>query len=610
MVELHNSDSDGDVVLPTPKKSTQLNPWTPSKKEVDRSMRLGMPARSERRGMFDSSDVEPIQSSESSSESEPVPAQKQTKSSKEKKGKKKLKRAQQAPSPESEEDSDPISNTAPPRQARRTQRRQRSNSFEVSDQDVVQGESEDEITPRNTRHGQRRKGRSESEEEQEQEEEGQIEDEESDEGIPRSSGRRFSRKTGQQEKDDLDEDLEFLRSSPPATSRRTQDRPMNARQKALAALKQRRAAAEPSSSAATPGRKRTVVLSDSDDESESDLEIIKEEDNGPYQEEEDEDEDIEEDEENDEDGHRTNALDVFQENADDGDFINDDDDGLIGEPMDDAQLPLQFSSLGRAKPRELFKYAVDWMVQKKINPAFASNSEIYDLTFRKLDDEVKGLASSKYSSSVWTPEFTRALKARPEIFIDEIGKHIRAVTMPHCEACNRRTHPATFSITFTGAPYNKETLEPIAGDSDSSSESSSDSDDSSSASSEENVRGANTEKPTYNMQGELIAPESRVFDLGSTCKANAQVAHTLFHWRHHLNSWVVEYLERKGHLKSEKLVERDKLSMRKREKQARKIVKAMEKEGKIKELHKLYKDQVEFALEAKNDYNRGWGRRG
>jgi hypothetical protein len=267
---------------------------------------------------------------------------------------------------------------------------------------------------------------------------------------------------------------------------------------------------------------------------------------------------------------------------------------------------MQFSSMSRAKPKELFKYAVEWMVMKKIHPAFNSNDEIYELTFRKLGDEVKGLASSKFTSSAWTSDFTKAINARPELIINEIGGARREFLTDHCEACNRKNHPATFELSLTGQPYNPESLEPLETD-DSDSNSDSDSDASSlSADSEANLNG---EKPTYDFRGERIPPESKTFTLGSTCKANAQVAHTLHHWRYHLNDWVKGYLENKGYLTPEKLVKRDKKSDRKREKEGRKIVDEMERKGEIRKLHHLYRDQVQAAVEAVNDFKRGWGRR-
>ncbi|KAK7192006.1 hypothetical protein PSPO01_01578 [Paraphaeosphaeria sporulosa] len=395
------------------------------------------------------------------------------------------------------------------------------------------------------------------------------------------------------EADELKEELAFLQSSPLGVSS-TQNKAKSAREKALEAMKKRRAVHSdpPSSSAA---RKKPVVV-----DSDSDLEIIAE---AP---EEDSKEEQGSDESEDEE-YGTTAHEVLYGDGDDEDesFIND-DDAPIGVPAEHV-LPLQFSSLSNAKPRDLFKYAIDWMVQKKINPAFNSEDEIYEMSFRKLDDEVNGLAGSKYHSSVWTAEFTKAIKARPDIVINDIDPRTRAVMEPHCEACNRRSHPATFELFFTGQPYHKETLEPLAANaSDSDSESGSDSSNASSTDSEEALNG---EKRTYDAQGERIPPESKSFTLGSTCKANAQVAHTLYHWRYHLNSWVIDYLNRQGHCTSEELVRRDKLSQRKRQKIANKIVDEMDSNGEIKKLYRQYKEQVNFALEAENEYRKGWGRR-
>ncbi|KZM20999.1 uncharacterized protein EKO05_0005222 [Ascochyta rabiei] len=406
------------------------------------------------------------------------------------------------------------------------------------------------------------------------------------------------------EHEELQEELAFLRSSPPPDRgrlRSTQGKPKNKRQEALEALKRRRAGStqEPSS---TPARKtRTVIDSDSD----SELEVIKEEpDSDEVGDPESEAEDDEE-----EDDRDANALDMFQEDEDDTGFIDDDPDAIIGEPDDgQPQLPMQFSSMSRAKPKELFKYAVEWMVMKKIHPAFNPHDEIYELTFRKLGDEVKGLASSKFTSSAWTPDFTRAINARPFLAVSEIAGARREFLADHCEACNRRNHPASFELALTGQPYNPDTLEPLEPDSsDSGSDSDSDS-DSSSLSASTSPHPISTSR-THDARGDRIPPESKTFTLGSTCSANAQVAHTLHHWRFHLNDWVRDYLSTNGYLAPEKLIKRDRKSDAKRAAEARRIVDKMERKGEIAKLHRQYKDQVKFAVEAVNDFERGWGRR-
>ncbi|EOA87355.1 hypothetical protein ACJQWK_10185 [Exserohilum turcicum] len=398
-----------------------------------------------------------------------------------------------------------------------------------------------------------------------------------------------------EEQEDLEEDLAFLRSSPVADRgrlRSTHDKPKNKRQEALEALKRRRAGtSEPSS--ATPGRRRAVVV---DSDSESDLEIIKEE----------QDSNLDEDEDEEEPDRDANAFDMFQEDQEDEQFIDDDMENAIGEPSanDDLdEIRLGFSIL-RAKTKDLFRHAVEWMVMKKIHPGFESTKHVYTLTFRKLDDEVKGLAGSKYTSAAWTTDFTRAIRARPDLIVNDLSAAERDVISPHCEACNRTNHTASSELLLQGQPYNPDTLEPVASDSDS--DSGSDSDSSGLSSDSEAL--LNGEKPTYNFQRERIPPESHRFPVGSTCKANAQVAHTLYHWRYHLYQWVKDYLKAEGHLTPEKIVKRDAWSDRKREKTAHKIVDAMEAKGQIRELWHSYKNQVTAAVEADNEYRNGWGR--
>lgn len=502
------------------------------------------------------------------------------------------KTAEKAPTPDEDEDEDEPLTPAP--SSRRKIVRRRSPS----------AEEEEQSPPRSTRRRlKRRKSLSEDEEEPSAtpqltnrgDSASDDEDEEASEGSANND-------EDDEEQDELKEELAFLRSSPlpdRGRLRSTQGKPKNKRQEALEALKRRRAGTNELPSSATPGRKRAVVV---ETDSESELEVIKEEPDSDL--EILEQDDIEDDEQ--ESDRDANALDMFQEDQEDEHFIDDDPDNVIGEPSvnDDLdEMRLAFS-LSRAKTRDLFKHAVEWMVMKKIHPAFDAEKNVYVLTFRKLDDEVKGLAGSKYTSSAWTADFTRAIRARPLLLMNELSAAERAVMSPHCEACNRTNHTASFEVLFQGQPYHPETLEPLANASD---DSDSDSDSALSADSETHLNG---EKPTFNYQGDRIPPESHRFPLGSTCKANAQVAHTLYHWRYNLYQWVKDYLKDEGHLTAEKLVKRDGRSDRKREKEARKIVDTMEENGRIKQLYHSYKDQLRAAVEADNDYAHGWGRRG
>jgi hypothetical protein len=80
------------------------------------------------------------------------------------------------------------------------------------------------------------------------------------------------------------------------------------------------------------------------------------------------------------------------------------------------------------------------MVQNKINPGFSRNDPVYKQAFRKLNDEYQGLAKSKFSSTQWTHEFTKALNARPN-FMErglEGEEGIGVDGRPKCDACNHR----------------------------------------------------------------------------------------------------------------------------------------------------------------------------
>ena len=638
--------SPSSLLNATPKKVVNMMPRKASTKaliysssedelqaETDRGMRLGMPVEQTPHGMFGTSDVDAA-SSQSGEEVEEERV-------KTKPAPRKRRRARDSSEPESEEavmviprkrqrrsakvessgeeeeglrlpgkrrrnkrqdtSDDDIEEKSPPRSTRRKAARRLSPSDE---------EIEEQTPPRSPRRRTVKRVSSSGDQEEEPSPprsrmlsgirgESALDEEDLDDTHESGDGQNHG-----EEREDLKEDLAFLRSSPlpdRGRLRSTQDKPLNERQKALEALKKRRAGTNEPSSSATPGRKKPVVV---DSESESELEVIKEEQDSDLEildPVEDDDEDEEEGDDRD-----ANILDMFQEDGDDAGFIDDDAEAIIGEPSATADLDelRLVAGLSRAKSKDLFKHAIEWMVMKKIHPAFNSTKNIYTITFRKLDDEVKGLAGSKFTSSVWTPDFTRAIRARPDLMVDDLSLGRREVMSPHCEACNRSNHTATFELVLMGQPYDAETLEPLENDSDS--DSNSDSDSEISADSEVLLNG---EKPAYNAQGERLPPEAHRFPLGSTCKANAQVAHTLHHWRYHLYQWVKDYLAREGHLTAEKLVKRDQWNDKKRQKAAHKIVDGMERDGEIKKLYKLYKEQVEFAMEAVNDYKNGWGRR-
>ncbi|MCJ1461927.1 hypothetical protein MMC07_000527 [Pseudocyphellaria aurata] len=246
------------------------------------------------------------------------------------------------------------------------------------------------------------------------------------------------------------------------------------------------------------------------------------------------------------------------------DFVDDDDvDGNLGAPHALEAIPLEFTSYASKKPIEYFKIAVQWMVHNKLNPAFARDAVVYQIAARKLDDEVQGFAGSKFVSSAWKNDFTKALKSRPDIMVRPVGVRVEQ----KCEACQRGGHPATYQVTFQGKPYNRDTLE--------------------SASEDEDDEDGEDED------------EYQVFYLGRNCKENAETAHSLHHWRMQLNTYVLNWLGNNGHLSPEKILEHAQWNNKKRENYSNAVVDGMEESGEMRILYRDFKHDLDAARSAK-----------
>jgi hypothetical protein len=395
------------------------------------------------------------------------------------------------------------------------------------------------------------------------------EEEEAEELVRTRRLRRRPRKLTDQEQEDLDEDLEFLQSSPPGAKSRQTQKKANPRLEALEALKRKRAGLGdgPSSSAAqsndTHARERYSGDTSEDEGAQEDY-----------------------DEEN-EIASAAKLRGALDREDDEDDFIvEDDEDEPLGAPDDiDVEMPLWLTGYTRMKPKDLFRYAVEWMVQKKLNPAYNQEQEKYHIAFQKLNDEVQGLAGSKFTSSAWTRDFTVSLQARPGIEVQEIGGLRTELELDKCQACNRTGHPATFRILFHGRPYNPRTLEPIEQEDDDESDNSSTS--------------STSGKEEYDHRSRLVPPSSRSYCVGRFCKDNAVMAHALEHWKYQLNKWVVDWLEDEGHLTNEKIVRRDRWDEPRRRKYARKVVESMIETGQLKRLWRQFRDEIDSAREIK-----------
>ena len=376
--------------------------------------------------------------------------------------------------------------------------------------------------------------------------------------------------SGDTSEEDIREDVDFLRDSN-VVKRRTRGGPAasdrNARQQQLEKLKQRRSKNGASSDAEqrSPtetqeyhrGNDRRPILVSSEDESDGDIsggstldDPIRDLSNG--------DEEVE-------------------------DFVVSDDDAPLGAPADLLNdIPIEFTHHAHKKPIEYFQHVVEWMVHNKLNPAFSRHDAIYKIAVRKLDDEIKGLMGSKFMSSVWRPEFQTTLTTRPELY----SLDIPTMFEQKCGACNRSKHPPTQSLSFQGKPYDPHSLEPIDDDSDS---------DSSASSS----KSSHTSSPSPEI-------DTKTFNLGSHCASNAQTAHSLHHWRYHLNQHILSWLTSEGHTSRKKIVEREKWSQKKRERFANGIVDGMVEDGEMKKLYRELRENLEAARGA--EVGAGWAR--
>ncbi|KAE8451476.1 hypothetical protein EG329_003549 [Mollisiaceae sp. DMI_Dod_QoI] len=292
------------------------------------------------------------------------------------------------------------------------------------------------------------------------------------------------------------------------------------------------------------------------------------------------------------------------EDVDSDNFVTDDEeqDGNIGIPS----IPLEFTHHAHKQLKEHFKDAVEWMVHNKINPAFARDDPIYKQAFKKLNDECYGLAKSKFSSTQWTKEFTRAVYARPVLEEQPLqaGEGFdMASGLPKCWACNHKKYKPSCVLIFSGKAYDKDTLEELdqSGSSDDTEES-----EHSENSDEKSDSGNTDEATSVNSQGQDIPPATTRYAVGSVCKRNAQQSHTLIHWKYNLNQWVIGALEEAGELTPAKLAEREAMNLKKRTKYANAVVDNWEASRQIKDLWRDYKNQTETARELKAKSKGGW----
>lgn len=278
--------------------------------------------------------------------------------------------------------------------------------------------------------------------------------------------------------------------------------------------------------------------------------------------------------------------------------VEDDDDFIVEDEEEDAQhsrrpqtgIPLAFTSFASSKPRELFVHIVEWLVKNRIAPAFSRDDELYTLSWNKVNDQIKAQAGSRLISSAWNAEFKNAVLARPLCNFTYISEGHDEFFLD-CDACNRTNHPARYEFQFSGHAYHPDTLEPLDDDVDED-EDKDEGDD----------EDEDNDKASYDQAGHLLPTSSRTFNLGRFCAANAEMGHKLTHWKYHLNQSLLDYLDEQGVLSAEAILAREKLSKKRREKEAENIIDVMQQTGVIQKLWKDLQSDLEDARFGMEDH--------
>ncbi|CAG7979393.1 unnamed protein product [Penicillium salamii] len=266
------------------------------------------------------------------------------------------------------------------------------------------------------------------------------------------------------------------------------------------------------------------------------------------------------------------------------DFVLEDGKDDIGVPTE--EIPFEFTRHAYKQPKEYFRDVIGWMVQNKLNPAFPRSDAMYEMAFMKLEDEVKGRAGSQLISSVWTPAFVYALQARPHMDVSAYPTEDNH----SCDACRRSGHPASADMKLYGKPYSLQTLEPLEDEDDSDSDSNG---QSSKATDDGKERDRN---------GHVLPDENGHFYLGKQCKSRAQLAHTLTHWRYHLNEWVIDNLERMGLMVDDEILRRNNLSVKRRTRSANDVLDMMVTTGEVEKLWRDFHLNLKSAREKESIY--------
>ncbi|KAK4106292.1 hypothetical protein N658DRAFT_460708 [Parathielavia hyrcaniae] len=402
--------------------------------------------------------------------------------------------------------------------------------------------------------------------------------------LVRRNGPQSPTKEGQKESED-DEPAPSLS----ATASRTRRKPLTKKEKARELLRRKRAGEviheedETSSSEEGEPGKRAMYDTDSDhlalNEFEDDEEGVP-------------DSKEEEKKKKEDKGKRRRVVGSGDEGSDESidDFVVDDSDAPLGAPEDALlNMPLEFTKHSHKPLKEHFRDAIEWLVQFKINPGFSEKEHpLYRMAWKKLDDEVRGLATSKFASAAWKKDFYMALRARPYYASEELPKG-DMLEARSCGACGRSGHPARHIFTLTGTAYFKDTtkldrfLQPVELDSDSDSE----------------PELSGSEPHDVDEDGNHIPKETNQWFVGVVCNSNAETAHNLIHWKYALLDWVDTRLHEEGYMAPSKLAERERMRPKQKYKLVDSILEEWVEKKVVKALYGDFKGTIELARNKK-----------
>jgi len=92
-----------------------------------------------------------------------------------------------------------------------------------------------------------------------------------------------------------------------------------------------------------------------------------------------------------------------------------------------------------------------------------------------------------------------------------------------------------------------------------------------------------------------IEPENKVWLLGTTCGSKAETVHQLVHWKYALLNWVNDRLENEGYMTPSRLLERDKMSRKKKVQLIDDVMSKWDLDGTIKDLFRDFNTHVDIA---------------